>query len=486
MAQTAEQIVAIEEAQFNIDQAQQFIVDSEAAIATAQENISEARADIDFATSQLTDPDLPNDRRAFYEANIDADLKVIASNEENIQAQQDSIFENNSIITQNQEVIDNVEAGITATDAPAAVDPETSGLLEQQAAINRAQLQQEEAIAYGPASVPSSQTGYPGVAYDDDGNLMPGYTLDEEGNPVYVGGDFVEPAVQASAAASRAEAAQAAATKLKAQQQATFQARYKQPGNADWRVRLVLGEGADYLYKDKESVDVLKPLVGSNGVIFPYTPKISTNYTANYDKYDLTHSNYRGYFYKNSNVGDINISATFTAQDTNEAQYLLAVIHFFRSVTKMFYGAKDNLRGSPPPLVYLVGYGDYQFSGHPCLVSNFQYELPSDVDYIRANNPNNYGTNLVTRRTPSVTSANPIASIANRLANAFLTPGALPISLGQGAVTGSVTNTNRSTYVPTKMEISITLLPVQTRAQVSQNFSLKNFANGNLLKGGYW
>lgn len=284
----------------------------------------------------------------------------------------------------------------------------------------------------------------------------------------------------------QAEAAQQAATLKKAQDQATYQARYKQPGNQDWRVRLVLAEGANYLYKDKESVDVLKPLQNSNGVIFPYTPRISTSYSANYDKYDLVHSNYRGYFYKNSAVNDINITATFTAQDTNEAQYLLAVIHFFRSVTKMFYGSKDSLRGSPPPIVYLVGYGDYQFNGHPCLVSNFQYELPGDVDYIRANNPNNYGTNLLNRRNATVTSANPLASVASRLANAFLTPGALPPLPFEGIVPSSVTNTNRSTYVPTKMEITITLLPVQTRAQVSQNFSLKGFANGNLLKGGYW
>jgi hypothetical protein len=36
------------------------------------------------------------------------------------------------------------------------------------------------------------------------------------------------------------------------------------------------------------------------------------------------------------------------------------------------------------------------------------------------------------------------------------------------------------------MEISISLLPIQSRAQVSQNFSVKGFADGNLLKGGYW
>ena len=42
------------------------------------------------------------------------------------------------------------------------------------------------------------------------------------------------------------------------------------------------------------------------------------------------------------------------------------------------------------------------------------------------------------------------------------------------------------TYVPSKIDIDITLLPVQTRQQVSKQFSLKNFANGNLLKGGFW
>jgi hypothetical protein len=29
-------------------------------------------------------------------------------------------------------------------------------------------------------------------------------------------------------------------------------------------------------------------------------------------------------------------------------------------------------------------------------------------------------------------------------------------------------------------------LPVQSRQQVSNQFSVKDFANGNLLKGGFW
>lgn len=289
------------------------------------------------------------------------------------------------------------------------------------------------------------------------------------------------------AAEDYAEAQSQAAATLKAKEQATLAARYKQPATGDWRVRLVLSENADYLYKASAGGgdDILKPLRDANGVIFPYTPSISTAYVANYEKYDLIHSNYRGYFYKNSAVNDINITATFTAQDTAEAQYLLAVIHFFRSVTKMFYG-QDAQKGAPPPLVYLVGLGQYQFNGHACVVSNFQYNLPSDVDYIRANSPNNYGTNLLNRVSNTAQTSNPVTSVLNRLFNSGLTPGAAPPNLFSGVVGGAVNNLTTSTYVPTKMEIAITLYPVQTRAQVSKQFSLKNFANGNLLKGGFW
>jgi hypothetical protein len=251
-------------------------------------------------------------------------------------------------------------------------------------------------------------------------------------------------------------------------------------------VRLVLAEGANYLYKDTAN-QLLKPLMNANGVIFPYTPSIAVNYTANYDKTELTHSNYRGHFYKSSVVGDVTITATFTAQDTAEAQYLLAVIHFFRSVTKMFYG-QDAQRGAPPPLLYLVGLGEFQFNGHPCVVSNFQYTLPTDVDYIRASSPNNYGINLLNRRNATTTPSNPISSVLNRLQNAGLFPGANPKTTtpNPGPTTGTVNNTQRPTYVPTKMDMTIQLLPLQTRSQVSQQFSVKEFANGNLLKGGFW
>lgn len=264
-----------------------------------------------------------------------------------------------------------------------------------------------------------------------------------------------------------------------AQQQKTIADQRKQINNGDWRVRLRLAPQAKYLY-NAPNPGILKPLQVTDGIIFPYTPAINTSYRAQYTPYDLTHSNYRGYWYQNSYVNEINLTAVFTAQDTNDANYLLAVIHFLRSATKMFYG-QDAERGTPPPLVYLSGFGDYQFREHACAISNFVYNLPPDVDYIRAGSPNNAGLNFNNIRDRQSVATNSIFGTVNRLAAAFLT---------KGAVTGSAApptlGLNRPTYVPTKMEIQLTLLPVQSRQQVSKQFSLKEFANGNLLKGGFW
>ena len=264
-----------------------------------------------------------------------------------------------------------------------------------------------------------------------------------------------------------------------AQNQPNNRALAQFPVNTDWRVVLRLAPGADYLYAAADA-GLLQPLKTTNGVVFPYTPTITTAYKANYSEYNLTHSNYRGYFYQNSYTDTVQLNATFTAQSTADAAYVLAVIHFFRSVTKMFYG-NDAQRGSPPPLVYLSGLGDYQFNNHPCLVSQFNYSLPADVDYISSGSPNNLGLNLQPLQNLYSTTLNAVAPTVTRLATAFLPRGAeneRPAPL-QALL-------NNPTYVPSKIDIQLSLFPVQSRSAVSKQFSLKNFANGNLLKGGFW
>jgi hypothetical protein len=303
------------------------------------------------------------------------------------------------------------------------------------------------------------------------------------GESALINGQFVSAgSPQALALADAAARAQGLLRQAQNQQTARIQAN-NNAATGDWRVRLQLADSSDYLYNASDCGPILWPLRDTNGVIFPYTPNIDTAYKANYSTYDLTHSNYRGYFYQNSYIDGINIKATFTAQDSAEANYLLAVIHFFRSVTKMFYG-QDAQRGTPPPLVFLSGLGDFQFNKHPCVVSQFNYNLPADVNYIRAQSTLSNGGNQLAARTRQTTRVNTISSTIARLASLgqAIRPGAVTAPF---APQGSLAAGN-PTYVPTKMEISLVLLPVQTRSQVSQQFSVKGFANGNLLKGGFW
>jgi hypothetical protein len=148
----------------------------------------------------------------------------------------------------------------------------------------------------------------------------------------------------------------------------------------------------------------------------------------------------------------------------------------------MFYGQDAN-RGAPPPLVYLSGLGQYQFNKHPCVVASFNYALPADVNYIRSSATfNTNGTNMLTQRESTSTPTNSLSYTIERLKNLGIPKGAQSLrppspQLGQDTP---------STYVPTKMDINITLYPMQSRKDVSQIFSVAEFANGNLLKGGFW
>ena len=262
------------------------------------------------------------------------------------------------------------------------------------------------------------------------------------------------------------------ATLDRAKEQNALQTRFNQPSNGDWRVRIRLAPNSNYLYNDVDP-GILAPLKASDGVIFPYTPQIQTAYSANYEQYDLVHSNYRGLFYKNSRVGDIQIRGMFTAQNTTEANYLLAVIHFFRTITKMFYGQDQNPNnGVPPPLCYLTGLGAFQFDNHPLVINSFNYTLPNDVDYIRAGSvTTNAGVNLSNFTIKGDTTN-------SRLQSANLTPGAQ-----QAPPNFQNLSARTPTYVPTKMQIQVSAFPIVTRNDISNRFSVKKYATGQLLQG---
>lgn len=251
------------------------------------------------------------------------------------------------------------------------------------------------------------------------------------------------------------------------------------PEVKDYRVRISLAPSADYLYMDPNIQDdyenLLFPLIETGGVIFPYTPNISVNYSASYSPTELTHTNYKIYNYTGSGVDSLQITGDFTAQDVVEANYVLAVIHFFRSVTKMFYG-RDQNKGVPPPLVYLSGHGEYGFNSHPMVITSFTLNYPTDVDYINAGPTYNIGAALNPYRPPN---------LANNPSRLRLRASNLQIGGVQAPPTFGVKTNSRTdiTRVPTRLQISISANPIVTRNSISNIFSLKEYATGKLLRG---
>jgi hypothetical protein len=118
--------------------------------------------------------------------------------------------------------------------------------------------------------------------------------------------------------------------------------------------------------------------------------------------------------------------------------------------------------------------GTFQFDNHPLAVTNFTYSLPNEVDYIRAGSTTNE---------PGSSTAN--QTTVNNTDNAS---SARIQSSGLGAKVPNFqrqqeTINSNATYVPTKMQIVITCIPIVTRNDISNNFSLRDYATGALLQG---
>ena len=362
------------------------------------------------------------------------------------------------------------------------VDPQTLNSDNDPSLTNNADDDNENVENRNPQNVDGSDSEGYGSSYADKGEEV----LSEDGTPTGFyrnpeTGEIYDPNGTVQSTSPDSSSTGSSRGLFGAQQDARSQASQQDQSNfnqkADWRVRLSLAPGANYLYKAPDVQGILAPLAATDGIIFPYTPNISMSYAANYDGTTPTHSNYKIYQYTSSSVEGVNITCDFTAQDTYEANYLLAVIHFFRTITKMFYGQDENPKpGTPPPLCFLYGLGAFQFSAHPLVITNFAYNLPNDVDYIRAgvtttlSGVNKSAEN--SRNTESSTSS-------SRLGNGILPGGKLPPTTFDTVPGGTV----EPTYVPTKMQIQISALPIVTRNQISNAFSLKDYATGKLLQG---
>jgi len=201
-------------------------------------------------------------------------------------------------------------------------------------------------------------------------------------------------------------------------------------GGDDHRAKISLSPGAsNILYKDPSNI-LLRPLLDTNGIVFPYTPTVNVSYSANYGGAHPMHSNYAQHSYANSDVSAINVVGQFSANNTAEANYVLAVLTMIKSSTKSFFGQDAN-RGTPPPVLRFSYNGPFMFNSVPVVVQNSTMDFEGTVDYIE--------TNIVG---------------------------------GNGA--------SNKTLVPTLMTINMTLLPIVSRTQ-QQSFGLQRYARGELI-----
>ncbi len=239
----------------------------------------------------------------------------------------------------------------------------------------------------------------------------------------------------------------------------------------DWRVKISVNPSSKILYHDPAASGnvpgILSPLKSTDGFIFPYVPQVTVSHSAQYSSVPLTHSNYAQHFYESSSVAQISISGDFTVQNIDEAKYFLAGIYFFRACTKMFYGFSGDYQGSPPPIVYLDGYGQHYLPHVPCVVTGFSHTMPSDVDYLEVNTPQS-----VTTTKTSNTTTGAMGTIT------------LPSVRGTNAGSEIITQTINTAFnrVPTASTFNITLQPVISRTQ-AMNFDYSAFARGALIGG---
>ena len=123
----------------------------------------------------------------------------------------------------------------------------------------------------------------------------------------------------------------------------------------------------------------------TDGVFFPFTPTIDFSHRAEYSSMAPTHANTSYYSYTHTPAVQITITGQFSAQNLAEAKYTLAAMHFFRTVTKMHFGAQEAEKGTaglPPPVLNLSGYGEFMFNDLAIIIQEFKMDLPNNVDYI--------------------------------------------------------------------------------------------------------
>lgn len=157
---------------------------------------------------------------------------------------------------------------------------------------------------------------------------------------------------------------------------------------SDMRVRLRAQPGqAEGVYGPAGPDNILSILHKTGGVLFPYTPTITVEQSVDYKTVDLVHANGDINAYTRTPSVSLSVTGKFTVQNQREGEYLIAVLHFLRTMSKMHFGETDPNAGLPPPILYFHGYGTYMFKGLKVVLKSHSFSLDDTVDYVDVTTP---------------------------------------------------------------------------------------------------
>lgn len=195
------------------------------------------------------------------------------------------------------------------------------------------------------------------------------------------------------------------------------------------RATLLLGGVNSPAHQLMQQSELLQPLLATGGgILFENTPNVTIQFGTQYTPVELTHTNYDYQTFSKASINNVSVVSKFMARTLPEADYMMAVIHFLRTFSKMNYGEQDALRGNPPAILKFSCYGQYMINNSPVALRSFTLQLPEHVDYVQ---------------------------------------------------------TSFNTQVPVYLEMTLELGPMPTPNKVKREFSLERFASGDLIRRGY-
>jgi hypothetical protein len=418
----------VESYQASVDSAKEWLADKQTSLRIYQSDLREANVDLNSAeaafNAALNDPTKTQDQIQALSTEMASLRREIQQLEEvQIPSAQEKVANAEFSVEKSQEALQESIAFRQANSDQSTASGESKTNVENAASTTQDTSQADTTRRVTSVDITNGQTtryysdgssetdSADGTTTFDDGSGIPVIKKDEDptngnaGQKDYSGNagdipvdtEFGDLEGAQRAAAERAAADESANGTPTGKVDSSLVSKGGSGGaKAEWKdakdLRAILRVPKSYLTSNTDPSSVLKQF---GGIIFPYTPTISFDHSASYSPLNTLHSNYTQFFYKNSAISAINLTAKFTVQKEEDGVVLLGIIHLLRALTKMRFGP-DKDSGAPPPVCRLEAYGDYMLRNVPVAVASFRHDLPDGVDYIAVGKKSTmFGNNIV-------------------------------------------------------------------------------------------